>query len=107
MAEDTDIRVAWDDAQSRYEIFVGDTLGGFTEVEPDAHGRAAMPHTEIDPAFKGRGLGTILARDALADLAQRGETVVPHCSFIAKYLRENEVAGLVVDWPHPPAGQEG
>ena len=42
-------RVERNDGESRYEIWVGDVLGGFTEFEPDSHGRLVFPHTEVDP----------------------------------------------------------
>ncbi|MFG6444376.1 GNAT family N-acetyltransferase [Microbacterium sp. P06] len=92
-------RVTRNDETSRYEIHVGDTVGGFAAFVTSRSGRVLMTHTEIDPQFKGRGLGSILAGEALADLATRGETVVPRCPFIAHYLRGNEVTGLIVDWP--------
>lgn len=96
---DAEITVYRDDPESRYEIRVGDVLAGFTEFVPDERGRLVFPHTEIDPAFGGRGLGTVLVARALADVAARGETVVPRCPFVVKYLRENDVPGLDVQWP--------
>jgi predicted GNAT family acetyltransferase len=83
----------------RYEIRVEGAIAGFTEIEPDGSGRVVFPHTEIDPAYKGQALGSILVREALSDAARRGETIVPLCSFVRKYLRENDVPGAVIDWP--------
>jgi predicted GNAT family acetyltransferase len=74
-------------------------LGGFTTFRTDSRGRVVFPDTQIDPAFKGRGLGTTLVADAMTDAAKRGDTVVPECTFVARYLSQNEVAGLAVDWP--------
>ena len=99
-------RVIRNDDEGRYEIWLGERLGGFTEIEPDAEGRTVFPHTEVDPAFGGQGLGKILVGDALADVARRGETIVPMCSYVRKYLRENEVPGAVIDWPHRPDAQD-
>ena len=98
--EDAEPRVERNDDEGRYEIHVGDVLAGFTEFAPDSHGRLVFPHTEIDPAFKGQGLGGILVGQALADVASRGETVVPHCPFVVRYLRRHEVPGLDIDWPN-------
>lgn len=92
--------VTRNDEQSRYEIHVGDTLAGFVEFAPDTSRRVVLTHTEVDPAFKGRGLAATLVNESLGDLARRGETVVPRCPFVVSYLKENEIAGLVVDWPH-------
>lgn len=101
---DDTLTVTRNDAAGRYEIHVGDVLGGFTEFEADARGRLVFPHTEVDPAFKGKGLATTLVKDALTDVAARGETVVPLCPFVRRYLRENEVPGLEVDWPSGGGG---
>lgn len=96
-------RVVRNDAQSRYEIFTFDgsgqeTLAGFAEFTA-GRDKLRFVHTEVDPAFKGQGLANLLAAEALADAAARGETIVPLCPFIAKYLETHEVAGAVIDWP--------
>lgn len=96
---DDELTVYRDDPENRYEIRVGDVLGGFTVFYNDSHGRLVFPHTEIDPAFKGRGLGTALVSWAMSDVAERGETVVPLCPFVRRYLHDNDVPGLKVDWP--------
>ncbi|GAB3603107.1 GNAT family N-acetyltransferase [Microbacterium aureliae] len=99
---DATTTVSRDEAQHRYEIHVDDVLAGFTTFRTDSRGRVLFPHTEVDPAFKGRGLATILVAEAMADSARRGDTIVPHCPFVSKYLRENPVDGLSVDWPGEP-----
>ncbi|MDN8547910.1 GNAT family N-acetyltransferase [Microbacterium sp. NM3R9] len=86
------------DEKNRYDLHVGDVAAGFAAFERDDQGRLVFDHTVVDKAFGGRGLGKTLAAEALADVARRGETVVPECPFIVKFLRENEVAGLRVDW---------
>lgn len=93
------VTVTRDDAGGRYEIRVDGVPAGFTEFRPDAQGRLVFPHTAIDPAFGGRGLGGELVGAAMADAAARGETVRPVCPFVARYLRGHEVPGLNVDWP--------
>lgn len=96
------LHVERNDAEGRYEIRVEGVLGGFTEFTVDSHGRLVFPHTEIDPAFKGQRLGGILVGQALADVARRGETVVPRCSFVVRYLHRHEVEGLAIAWPGEP-----
>ncbi|MFD4958745.1 GNAT family N-acetyltransferase [Microbacterium sp. NPDC058389] len=94
-----EITVRRNDDAGRYEVRVGDVLAGFTEFTPDPRGRLRFPHTEVDPAFRGRGLAQIVVAEAMADEARRGETVVPLCPVVVKYLREHDVPGLDVHWP--------
>lgn len=96
MSDDTQV-VRVDDAR-RYEIVVDGVVAGFTEFVPDEQGRLVFPHTVIDPAFGGRGLGTVLVGGALADVAARGETVVPVCPFVVRYLEKHDVPNLTVQW---------
>jgi predicted GNAT family acetyltransferase len=98
--------VTRNDAESRYELHMGDTLAGFAEYRSRDDGRMIFTHTETDPAFRGQGLAGILASEALADAARDGATIVPACPFIAKYLSENEVAGAVIDWPRSSQAQD-
>lgn len=99
-----DTTVTRNDAEERYEIHVGDVLGGFTDFERDSRGRLVFPNTQIDPAFKGRGLASSLVAEAMSDSARRDETVVPRCSFVARYLKEHDVPGLLIDWPDNGGG---
>ncbi|QLD11710.1 GNAT family N-acetyltransferase [Microbacterium oleivorans] len=96
---DETITVTRDDANDRYDLMVGDVAAGYAAFRrDDDEGRLVFDHTVVEKEFGGRGLGKTLARDALADVARRGETVVPECPFIVKFLRENEVPGLRIDW---------
>ncbi len=97
--------VVRNDDKSRYEVHVDGTVAGFTAFEVDDQGRFVYTHTEVDPAFSGRGLGGTLVGAALADAAARGETVVPVCPFVVKYLHGTEVPGLDVAWR--PTADEG
>lgn len=93
------ISVTRNEEAGRYEIHVGDALGGFSQFITDSRGREIFTHTEVDEAFAGQGLGGRLVRDAMADVAARGVTVVPRCTFVARYLGKNDVEGLDVAWP--------
>ena len=106
MTDADEITVTRNDEAGRYEIQVDDTVAGFTEFRIDREGRLVFPHTSIDPAFAGQGLGSILVSRALADVASRGETVVPVCPFVVKYLRSHAVEGLDVHW-RPTADEAG
>lgn len=97
--EDDAITIVRNDDDARYEVRVGDTLAGFTEFTRDARGRLLFPHTEVDPAFGGRGLATRVVAAAMTDAAAQGATVVPLCPVVVKYVDAHEVPGLVVEWP--------
>ena len=99
---DAQVLVTRNDEDRRYEVHVDDVLAGFTVFRADARGRLHFPHTEVDPAFRGRGLAQTVVGEAMADAARRGETVVPHCPVVAKYLRDHDVPGLTVEWPDQP-----
>jgi len=46
-------------------------------------------HAETPPQFEGRGYGSMLAKGALDSVRDRGLKVIPHCSFIAAYIRRH------------------
>lgn len=46
-------------------------------------------HTEIDPAYGGRGLATILGEEALNEARDEGKRIVPVCSMIGTVLRKH------------------
>ena len=79
----------------RFEIHDEGKLAGFAQYVRRP-GRIFFVHTEIDPAFEGRGLGSRLAAGALDAARATGERVVPLCPFIAQYIeRHREYADLV------------
>ena len=99
---DAHITVSRNDLAHRYEIHVGDVLAGFTAFRIDPKGRLIFPHTEVDPAFRGRGIAQQVVAGAMADVADRGETVIPHCPVVVRYLQTHEVPGLAIIWPSHP-----
>ncbi|MCC4908492.1 GNAT family N-acetyltransferase [Microbacterium sp. cx-59] len=112
--DDPTIQVVREDTEGQYVIRVDGRDAGFTRFQPDRRGRLVFPHTQVDPAYAGQGLGSRLISAAMADVASRGETVVPLCPFVAKYLRGHHVPGLDIAWPSsrltgvepPPPGDE-
>ncbi|SDD11769.1 GNAT family N-acetyltransferase [Actinokineospora iranica] len=84
----SDVTVRRDDQAHRYEIRVDGALAGFTAYLDDADDRI-FHHTEIDPAFGGRGLSGVLIGDALADVRASGMHVVAVCPLVAAYLTKH------------------
>lgn len=93
--------VADDPANDRFTVTVDGDLAGFAQYRRRP-GALAFVHTEIDPAFGGRGLGTELIAGALAGARAQGADVLPFCPFVKAYLeRHPEDLDLV------PAGRRG
>lgn len=72
----------------RFEVLVDDEVVGFAVYHLE-DGRAAIPHTEVDPAHGGRGLATALIHDVLESASDRGQQVLPYCPFVSAYIRKN------------------
>ncbi len=78
-------RVADNPERSRFEIFADDELAGFAEYHRHG-GELAFIHTEIDPRFEGKGLGSTLARAALDSAREHGFSVLPFCPFVRGWI---------------------
>jgi len=81
-------RVADVPDRKRYEISEDGECVGFVtyRLRP---GLIDFVHTKIDPDHEGRGLAGILVRTALDDARARGLQVLPHCPYIASFIREH------------------
>lgn len=79
---------------NRFSISVDGQKAGFTEYL-DHDGQRVFPHTEVDDQFEGRGLGTILVREALEATRDAGLLIVPVCPMVAAFIDKNsEFAAL-------------
>jgi predicted GNAT family acetyltransferase len=72
----------------RFEVLVDGELAGFATYL-DRDGVVLITHSEVDPKFRGRGLGAELARQTLGLLRERRARVVPACPFFANYVLEH------------------
>ncbi|GAB83798.1 GNAT family N-acetyltransferase [Gordonia rubripertincta] len=87
----------------RYEITVDGTtdgvVAGFAEYRDRADGSGTDTervffHTEVAEEFGGRGLATILVREALDDARSRGLVIVGVCPLVGAFLKKHpEYAG--------------
>ncbi|WP_262413868.1 GNAT family N-acetyltransferase [Actinacidiphila acidipaludis] len=80
----------------RYEIAVGGRLAGFTEFR-DRDAQRVFFHTEIDEAFAGQGLASVLVRQALDDVRTSGKRIVPVCPYVAKFLQKHDEFADITD----------
>lgn len=82
-------KVVHDEANKRYEIFLGDGRAGLMDYSL-APGEIHLVHTEVDPAHQGKNLAAILLRESLADIrAKNKEKVVPVCSYTVRYMEKH------------------
>lgn len=71
---------------SRYEARLGDALAGFAEYQLTDE-LVVFTHTEVDPAYEGKGVGSALAKSALDDVKAQGRRkVLPTCPFIKAWI---------------------
>ncbi|MGW8969990.1 GNAT family N-acetyltransferase [Streptomyces platensis] len=84
------------DAKHRYEILVDDKTAGLTAYRDHDYQRVFY-HTEIDDAFAGQGLASLLVQQALSDVHASGKRVVAVCPYVAKFLKRHDEFADVAD----------
>ena len=75
------------DAQerTRFEAELDGTLAGILNYVVK-HGRIALIHTEVLPAFEGQGVAAALTRFALDEARRRELKVIAICPYVRRYL---------------------
>ena len=89
-------------AQSRFEAVSDDTVVAFAEYRA-LRQRIVVVHTEVEPAFTGRGVGRRLVRWSLDDIRARGLKVTPICPFTAAFIERHPAYADMVNWGREPA----
>ena len=82
------ISVLKNDELNRFEIYSDGELAGFAEFKI-ANQKISYTHTEIDPKFGGKGLGSQLIKEALDEALEQNLEVAPYCSFVSAYIKKN------------------
>jgi uncharacterized protein len=85
-AETSSSEIADAPERERYEIYVDGELAGFSlyKMRP---GIIAFIHTEVEEAFRHRGLGERLITYGLDDARKRGLIVLPFCPFVQSFIQ--------------------
>lgn len=87
--------------ERRYEARLRGELAGFVEYGR-VRGRLVALHTEVLPAFEGRGIASALVRRVLDDARASGTVITPRCPFFVRHFeRHPEDADLLAA---PPGG---
>jgi predicted GNAT family acetyltransferase len=85
----SDVVVTDNPEESRYEARIGGELAGYSAYHL-TRSSIVFTHTEVDPAFKGHGVGGAIAQFALDDVRAKGERdVVPVCPFIHGWIDDH------------------
>lgn len=94
------VTVAPDPGERRYTVSVEGQVAGFTQyADRTAAGlvQRVFYHTEVDEAFGGRGLATILVKEALDDVRAQGKRIVGVCPLVAAYLKKHPEYSDITD----------
>ena len=83
------VEVTRNEDEHRWEARVGGELAGFAAYQLTDE-LVVFTHTEVDPAFEGKGVGGALARSALDEVAAEGtRKVMPLCPFIKAWIQRH------------------
>jgi len=82
------IEVRNNEAEARYELFVDGEFRGFADYR-DTGEAMVFPHTVIDSAHRGNGLGAKLVRGALDDVRRSDRSVIATCWYVAEFIDEH------------------
>jgi predicted GNAT family acetyltransferase len=96
----SEVSVVDDQDKHRFEGWVGGELAGFAEYQLTDE-LIVFTHTEVDPAYEGKGVGSAIAAYALAAVRDAGtRKVLPLCPFISGWIaRHREFEPLVYGAP--------
>lgn len=76
-------------ARRRYEFHLDGGVA-YVEYEPSAtEGVWLLTHTIVPSAFEGQGIARELVEATLEAFRERGERIIPDCSYIIRYLQRN------------------
>ena len=91
--------------RQRYEAVLGEsTVAGFLDYQ-ETRELVVLTHTEVDPSFEGRGVGSALARAALDDIRARRKKGLVICPYVIGWLRGHpEYRDLLFNAPPAKVG---
>lgn len=79
------VEVADAPEEGRLEARIDGALAGFVTYRRRP-GRLSLVHTEVDPAFEGRGVGGALIRAAVMQARAEDLVILPFCPFARDWL---------------------
>ena len=88
-------------ARDRFEALVGGELAGFIDYRRSGP-RLILVHTEVLPAFEGKGIASALARFVLDGIRERGERVSIRCPYLTAFVERHPEYAPGPDLRIPP-----
>lgn len=84
----------------RYEIRDGQAVIDYAlyRLPPGGH-HVDFIHTEVNEDYNGRGLGSTLVAFALEDAQAASKRIIPHCPYVAAWIKRHPEYADVTDWP--------
>jgi len=76
------------EAASRFEAILDGDVVAFADYV-DRGDRVELPHTVVDRAMRGRGIGAIIVAHALDSIRASGRGVIPTCWYVAQFIDEH------------------
>lgn len=89
MSEKAAVSVVDNTEKSRFEALDDSgVVAGHTAYQPSSEDPDVLvfPHTVVDDAFEGQGVGSALVRGAMEQVRAAGKKVQPECDFVAGWL---------------------
>ena len=83
-----DLVVKDNTVEDRFELFANGMPAGVLAYRMEGE-KYALVHTEIDPEFEGRGMGSALISRTLDLIRATGHAVVPICPFVSSFLQRH------------------
>lgn len=80
-----DLQVINNPAHGRFEITLGDETA-FLSYQ-NRPGSIIYIHAQVPPVFRHQGIAGLLTKTALDYARSKGLKVVPHCPYVANYIR--------------------
>jgi len=97
-----------DNTESRsYDAVLDGQIAGTIVYERTGGARIVFTHTVVEPAFRGRGVGTALVRGALDDVRAKGLTLTNFCDFVGRYIHAHREYRDLLDAQYPGHVQDG
>jgi predicted GNAT family acetyltransferase len=101
MPDPTPVEIVDVPEANRYEARVGDAVAGWVDYRR-VRDRLVALHTEVEPAFGGRGIASALVRRVIDDARAAGVSITPRCPFfVSHFERHPEDRDIVA---LPPGG---